>query len=234
MKALKALPESLSQKILINGFLKAGLLSHWGSTYFQVEKNLWKFSTYLKILSYTQTLRVKRMFSMDIKRAGATLLIAVPTCLIAGEYNNSNPFSAEDLEREPTLIAGSDHVPDSGDNGKPAIRITVGGSRGSGEKAELSIYIPSNFMFSTTAPKFLWELSKPVNTAVRFLISTPEQTEPIVNKIISGPLAATLHTTSPGPLPSSLEYQWMMYICKTKACSSMASDLARVRFQISN
>jgi len=173
------------------------------------------------------------MFSMDIKRAGATLLVAVPTCLIAGEYNNSNPFSAEDLEREPTLIAGGDYVPDSGGNGKPTIRITVGAPRGGEGASDLTIVLPFDRTIYASSPFLTWETGTITKQPVKLTFTSSTSGSEIAEKRFAPPASAGPHQIDLrefSALRPGEEYEWSMALCVNSQCIASSEHTARATF----
>lgn len=171
------------------------------------------------------------MFRIKYERWCLAVLFTVPALIQAEALSEPSVTHLAAIDKsEPEK--SKNYEPVSGKNGSPTKRITVGGSRGSGKKAELSIYIPADFIVPSMNKGFVWELSEDIGKPVRFVIVTDAKTEPVYDEILPAPFPAKKNTTSASNLTTGVEYEWIMYICQNANCAPMPDEVARTTFRL--
>lgn len=168
------------------------------------------------------------MFRLDLKQLCSALIFLIPALSAADSINNRSLAVTEGTSD----AIGNNFEPEAGDNGSPTKKITVGGSRGSSEGAELSIYIRPDFTIPSVKEGFVWELNQGISDPIRFLIVTDTETEPVFDTIMPPPIAAKKYITSPTSLTKGIEYQWIMYICPNANCALVPPDVTRTTFKL--
>lgn len=171
------------------------------------------------------------MFKIKQKLLCLTLLPTIPTLVntaaASGPHANANLAALD----EANIVTNKNYEPDSGDNGYPKEKTTIGGSRGDGTQNELTIYIPADFKVSSEKPVFSWEVNNATPHAVKFLLTEEQKTDPVFEKTYFPPYKAGKQKTLTPDLESGKEYSWSLFLCDIASCTQRLSEPARTSFK---
>lgn len=173
------------------------------------------------------------MFSMDLKHVTAAMLAAAPIFSMADGVNNSNPFNQPDIKPKGIVVAGSEYVPDSGDNGKPTIRITVGAPRGGKGGSDLTIVLPIDRTIYASSPFLTWETGTATKQPVKLTFTSSNSGSDIAEIRFAPPASTGPHQIDLREFPAlrpGEEYEWSMTLCMNSRCLASSEHTARAAF----